>query len=93
MYLFGDFNSWNRTSHSLRREPRDEPPYFFEADLGIDQGVGEETRNWKKSDEEGKETVDGSDVSRELSGVWVLFLPDNDDGSWTLQHRYDIFCP
>lgn len=87
VYLFGDFNSWNRTSHPLQREPRDQAPYFFETDLGIEQGAGDEKKSRKKTDEEGQEKADGDREVSDLSGVWALFIPDNNDGSWNLQHK------
>ncbi|PFH31917.1 glycosyltransferase [Besnoitia besnoiti] len=73
VYLFGDFNDWNRTSHRLEREPRDAAPFFFEADLGLSCVSG--------ADKDADADAHG------VGGVWAAFIPDKADGSWTLQHR------
>ncbi|EPR57846.1 glycosyltransferase [Toxoplasma gondii GT1] len=75
VFLFGDFNEWNRTSHPLQREPRDASPFFFETELGLDSEVATE----RESAEGDKRTQEG--------GVWSLFIPDHADGSWALPHR------
>ncbi|CBZ49936.1 hypothetical protein NCLIV_004200 [Neospora caninum Liverpool] len=79
VYLFGDFNNWNRTSHRLQREPKDAFPFFFEADLGLDPEAAAASASAQEEARQEQKQTDG--------GVWSLFLPDHADGSWALSHR------
>lgn len=73
VYVFGDFNHWDRTSHPLHRERRGVPPYYFETSLGSLKGVKDDKS--AKTDRE------------ETSSVWSIFLPDRPDGTPVLTHR------
>ena len=74
VYLFGDFNNWDRSSHPLKRERRAVAPSFFEASLGALKGV--------KADLLAEQAP-----GEQLSSVWSIFIPDNSDGSPALSHR------
>ncbi|CDI76521.1 glycan synthetase, putative [Eimeria praecox] len=74
VYLFGDFNNWDRASHPLEREDRGVAPFFFEASLGALKGVKVSASAEQKP-------------TQHLSSVWSIFLPDNPDGSPALSHR------
>lgn len=73
VFLFGDFNNWDRTSHPLHRERWGVAPHFFEAPLGALRGT--------------KAEGPPGAAEAHLSSVWSIFIPDLPDGTPALRHR------